>query len=166
MTNAIIYLTFIPWILYYSSISKNAIKELKNKKLGFYWFKKNIFNIFHFENLILYGIFIYFATYYQSSNQIWLVDILLFSAINLYLFFNCYYAKNRSTNKLTVSDLSIILIVLIISLIPFIYYISTHNYLITYYILFSFSFFNYLIVLLSSLINKLVIKLIIRKNNG
>lgn len=163
MTNAIIYLTFIPWILYYSSISKNAIKDIKNKKLGFYWFKKNILNIFHFENLILYGIFIFFATYYQNSNQIWLVDILLFSAINLYLFINCYYDKNRSTNKLVVSDLTIILIALIISLIPFIYYMVTHNYLMTYYILFGFSFFNYLIVLISSLINKLIIKLIIRK---
>lgn len=163
MTNAIIYLTFIPWILYYSSISKNAIKDLKNKKLGFYWFKKNFFNIFHFENLILYGIFIFFATYYQSSNQIWLVDILLFSAINLYLFINCYYDKNRSTNKLVVNDLSIILIALIISLIPFVYYMSTKNYLATYYILFCFSFFNYIIVLISSLINKFIIKLIIRK---
>ena len=94
MTKIIVYLTFIPWLLYFSSLCNNAIKDLKENKVTKKWIKENIFKIFHFENIILFAIFIYFSAYYHNADQIWLVDVLLFSAINLYLFFNRYYDKN------------------------------------------------------------------------
>lgn len=158
------YLTFIPWFLYFAQISKNAIKDLKNNKLTFSWIKKNIFKIFHFETIILYAIFVYFAVYYRDANQIWLVEILLFSAINLYLYINTFYDKNKNNEKIETRDISTILITLIIVILPIIYYVSTKNREITYYILFGYSFFGYLIAAMSSLLNNLIIK-IIRKNN-
>lgn len=165
MTKFLVYLTFIPWILYFSSVCKNAIKDLKRVKVNKEWIKKNIFKIFHFENIILFAIFSYFSFNYKDANQIWLVDVLLFSAINLYLFFNRYYDKNRNDERIGTGDVSTILIILLLIAIPLIYYVSTHNYVNTYYILFGYSFFNYLIVFVAKYINDLIMKLIKRKNS-
>ena len=52
MKRIIILLTFIPWLLYFISISKNALKDLKHNKLSAKWIKKNIFKIFHFEYFV------------------------------------------------------------------------------------------------------------------
>ncbi len=164
MTKIIVYLTFIPWLLYFSSLCNNAIKDLKENKVTKKWIKENIFKIFHFENIILFAIFIYFSAYYHNADQIWLVDVLLFSAINLYLFFNRYYDKNRNKGKIGTNDISTILILLLITLIPFIYYVSKRNHVVTYYILFAYSFFNYIISYIAININKAIIKLI-KKNN-
>ncbi len=164
MTNFIIYLTFIPWLLYFFSLYKNAIKDIKKVRINFDWFKKNILKIFHFQNIILFGIFIYFSTSYKDANQIWLVEILLFSAINLYLFFNSYYDKNRSENKLTTGDISTLLITLLLVAIPLFYFASTENYLVTYYILFAYSFFNYFITFFAKKINDLLFKIIRKKS--
>lgn len=164
MTKFVVYLTFIPWLLYFSSVCKSSIKDLKENKVTKTWIKKNVFHIFHFENIILFAIFVYFSAYYHDANQIWLVNVLLFSAINLYLFFNSYYDKGRNKNKITTSDISTILIILLIAIIPFIYYVSKKNQTVTYYILFAYSFFNYFIVYISMNINKLIIKAIKRKN--
>lgn len=165
MSEGIIYLTFIPWFLYFASLCKNALKDLKDNKVTFKWIKKNIFKIFHFENIILFAIFFYFSAYYSDSNQIWLVDILLFSAINLYLFINRYYDKNRSQAAIGTKDVSTILIIMLLIIIPIIYYISTSNYAITYYILFGYSFFNYVIVYVAKSLNDLTMKVIIKENN-
>jgi len=48
---------------------------------------------------------------------------------------------------------------------PLMYYISTHDYGITYYILFGYSFFNYLLVFIAKVINDFIIKLVKKKNN-
>ena len=118
MRNVIIYLTFIPWILFYSSAVKNSIMYLKNIEFNFYWLKNNIFKAFHFKDLILYGILFYFTSSYYKSSQIWLVSILLFTMINLYLFINSFYDKHRSNEKITSKDLSLIIVIsLIISII-------------------------------------------------
>lgn len=166
MTNLVVYITFIPWMLYFSSLCKNAIKDLKRVHVNKGWIKKNLFKIFHFENIILFGIFIYFSVNYKDANQIWLVDVLLFSAINLYLFFNGYYDKNRSEERIGTGDVSTILLILLLSAIPLIYYVSTHNYVNTYYILFGYSFFNYLIVFLAKMIHDFIRKVIKRRNSG
>ncbi len=164
MTRLIVYLTFIPWFLYFSSLCKNAIKDLKENKVTMPWIKENLLKIFHFDNLILFAIFIYFSAYYRGASQIWLVNVLLFSAINLYLFMNRYYDKNRSSKEISQGDVPTILIILMISLIPIIFYMTTSKYTITYYIMFGFAFFNYLIVYISKTISKGINKLI-KKNN-
>ncbi len=165
MSEGIVYLTFIPWFLYFASLCKNALNDLKVNEINLKWIRKNIFKIFHFENIILFAIFFYFSAYYSDSNQIWLVDILLFSAINLYLFINRYYDKNRNQTTIGTKDVSTILIIMLIIIIPIMYYVSTSNYVVTYYILFGYSFFNYTIVFIAKSINDLIMKLIIRKNH-
>ena len=161
-----VYITFIPWLLYFISLSKNTIKVLKSNRVNKEWLKKNFFNVFHFEYLILVGIFVFFSTFYHDRDQIWLVDTLLFSAINLYLFINLYYQKKKTTAKITNNDIPIILIIIILTCIPFVIYVSTRNYLIVYYILFAYSFFNYPIVFFSKQINDLIIKMVKKENEN
>lgn len=164
MTKFIVYLTFIPWFLYFASLCKDAIKKLENTKISKNWFKSNLFSIFHFPNIILFAIFIYFSIRYSDANQIWFTSILLFSSINLYLFINHYYDKYKTTEKIDSMNLSTILIILFLVFIPIIYYISTSNYTITYYILFIYSFFNYLIVYISKLINDFLVKRVFKND--
>lgn len=166
MKNIIIFLTFIPWLFYFISISENALKDLKQNKVTKKWIKENILKIFHFENLILFGLFIYFAQNYTGANQLWLVKVLLFSVINLYLYINKFYDKNSIKDKLTTEDISTILIILLITLIPIIFYSSTKMYTTTYYIMFGYSFFNYLIVYISKILNELIFKIVKKQNEN
>ncbi len=46
MTKTIICLTFIPWILYFLSVSLNAVKDLNKNTVTGTWLKENVFNIF------------------------------------------------------------------------------------------------------------------------
>ena len=165
MRNGIIYLTFIPWILFYSSAVKNSIMYLKNIEFNFYWLKNNIFKAFHFKDLILYGILFYFTSSYYKSSQIWLVSILLFTMINLYLFINSFYDKHRSNEKITSKDLSLIIVISLISLIPIIFYVFTRKYIVTYYILLAFNFLNFIIVALSKMIIKFLTKIFSSNKN-
>ncbi|MGN1371007.1 MAG: hypothetical protein ACI4XM_01820 [Candidatus Coprovivens sp.] len=165
MTKLIVLLTFIPWLLYFASLCKSAIKDLNDNKLCFTWIKNNFFKIFHFENLILIGIFVYFSINYYKANQIWLVEVLLFGSINLYLFFNRYYDKNNIEYKIGNKDITTILIILFIVLLTISYYLTTNNHTLTYYIFFGYSFFNYIIVFLSKIINDLIYKIVRRHNN-
>ena len=161
MPKILIYISFIPWFLYFLATTINAYKDLKTNKFNKKWLKKNFLKVFHFDNLILLGIFIFFSVYYGKSGQVWLAEVLLFGFINLYLFFNYfYYDKNKSKAKLVPTDLSPILILIIIALIPIIRYGGTKNYIIAYYLLFGLSFFNYLTVIIANFIHKLVVKLI------
>lgn len=160
MTRLFIFASFIPWLLYFFYQCRNALKDLKNNKVDKEWLKKNLFKIFHFDNLILFGIFLYFSNVYKNSNQIFLTKLLLFSCINLYLLVNRYYDKNRNKNKITNEDISTILIIIILSLIPISVYNITREYTVSYYIMFIFSFFNYLIVYISQKINNLIIKIV------
>lgn len=165
MQKFFVYLTFIPWFLYFVEIAKNFLKILSNTKVNKEWFKKNFFYLFRFDSIILFAIFIFFAKFYKDANQIMLVKILLFSAINLFLYINTLYEKHDNPNHVTPKDISTILIILLVILIPIIFYIATDQYTITYYILFAYSFFSCLIVMFSKAINDLIIKIVRRKNN-
>lgn len=165
MTKFIVLLTFIPWFLYFASLCKSAIYNLNENKVTWKWLKENIFKIFHFENLILIGLFVYFSIYHYKANQIFLVEILLFSSINLYLFINRYYDKTNIEYKIGNKDITTILIILMLSLIPVIFYLTTNREVITYFILFGYSFFNYIIVFISKLINDTIYKAVRRYNH-
>ena len=164
MNKFIVMLTFIPWFLYFSSLCKSGISDLKNNKFSFLWLKENFFKVFRFDNFILFVIFFYFSTSYYEANQIWLAEVLLFTSINFYLYISRYYDKNKTELNYTNQDISLILIILLITLIPFFIYIYFGNQTITYYILFTYNFFNYFIVYISKAINRIVIKKFVRKN--
>ncbi len=163
MREFIILLSFVPWLLFFLYKCKNTLKDLKNKRLTGEWIKKNLLNLFHFDNLILFGIFLFFCKTFKDSNQIFLTKVLLFSCINLYLFINQLYEKKHHKTILGVEDISTILIIILLSLIPIVFYTITGHYTIAYYIMFGYNFGNFIIVYLSKKINDLLIKMIKKK---
>ncbi len=165
MKTYIVYLTFIPWILYFIRVCKKALIEIKGKKVNNEYVKKNFFHIFPFDIIILIAIFVFVAKFYKDASQIWLAKILLFSSINLYLFINTYYDETHKKSNIGTGDISTILILLFLMLIPIIFYVSTKKYTITYYILFGYSFFYYPITFISKKLNDILLKMVRRKNN-
>lgn len=165
MKTYIVYLTFIPWILYFISICKKALNEMKSKKVNKEYLKKNFWRIFPFDTLILTAVFIFVSKFYKEASQIWLAKILLFASINLYLYINTFYDESRKKFQLGTGDISTMLIILILMIIPTVFYIATHMYTITYYILFAYSFFYFIISLLSKNINSLLFKIVRKKSN-
>ena len=165
MKTYIVYLTFIPWVLYFISICKKAVYEIKGKKINKEYLKKNFWRIFPFDTLILTAIFIFVSKFYKGASQIWLAKILLFASINLYLYINTFYDESRKKFNLGTGDISTMLILLIIIMGPIIFYVATHMYTITYYILFGFSFFYFPISYLSKSINNLLLRIVRKKNN-
>ena len=158
MRKFIVLISFIPWLLFFLYKCKNTLKDLKNKRVTGEWIKKNILSLFHFDNLILFAIFLFFCKIYKDSDQIYLTKILLFSSINLYLLINQFYEKKYHKTTIGVEDISTILIIIFLSLIPIIFYTITGHYTITYYIMFAYNFANFLIVFLSKIINDALIK--------
>lgn len=159
MGKTIIYITFIPWFLHYGFSTFNALKLTKSMKFNFKWLKKNFNKIFHIEELLLIAIFVYLSRY---GNQTFssIVHQMLFSVMNLYLFVNSFYDKRTITkNKIGLSDLKEIVILIFITSIPFIYYIRTENMLYTYYLMFSYGFLNFIFVLISRLISFIIGKI-------
>ena len=164
MERLFIYCTFFIWFIYFISASKNSMKVLKLDKDN-KWNKKNIFKMFHFDSLILFALYIYFNNFYPNSSQLWLVRILLFGVINLYLYLNSFYDKNRITDKIHTDDISCVLLILLVSFVPIIYYISSRNVTITYYVMLGYIFFNYIIVSVCLAINDFIIKIVLRRSN-
>ena len=165
MKNFFVYLSFIPWFLYFISICKNALKDLNKNEPTLKWITKNFFKIFRFDNIILFSIYIFFSYINTDASQLWLVKLLLFSGINLYLYINSHYDKNKTKEKIITDDISTIFIILFLSSIPITYFISSKNYTITYYTMFSYSFFNYIIVYIGKKINDLTFKMVIKHGN-
>ena len=141
----VIYLTFIPWLLFFGKLVKMALKETKNKKLDSKWFKEHFSTIIHFDIIILILLFIYFSIYNDSF-----VDMMLFSVMNLYLYVNSFYDKRNTSNRnLDKKDILPGIIILIISIIPFLLYIFKVIKLVTVYtILFIYAALAYLLVIL------------------
>jgi peptidoglycan/LPS O-acetylase OafA/YrhL len=165
MKTYVVYLTFIPWILYFISICKKALNDIKSKKTNTEYYKKNFFRIFPFDTLILTAIFVFVSKFYKNADQIWLAKILLFSSINLYLYINTFYDESRKKNRIGTGDISTMLILTILILPPIIFYVAFHMYTITYYILFGYSFFYYPITIISKSLNNLLFKIVRHRNN-
>ncbi len=165
MKNFFVYLSFIPWFLYYISMCKNALKVIKMNNVNFKWLGKNFFKVFHIDNTILFAIYVFFSYINTDASQLWLVKLLLFSGINLYLYINTFYDKHRITDKIKTDDISTIFIILFIALIPIIVYISTKSYTIAYYIMFAFAFFNYIVTYIAKLINDWSFNMVVKHGN-
>jgi len=161
MNNIIIYLSFLPWVLYFILHTAKAIRETKlvKKTEYFKWLKSHFFQIFRLDNLVLIAVFLYFVKHHND-----LVDKMLFSSINLYLFVNSIYDKSPgSVNKVSRSELTLIIILILITTIPFIYFSKTNNLQLTYKIMFGYTFFAYFIVIISKIINMPIVRLVKKK---
>ena len=159
MNKIIILVTLIPWILYYLFLSRNNIINLKNKHYVLSNF--TIKELIPIKNIILYIVFIAISLIYKSSSQIELVNSLLFSTINLFLFIYSYYENDDYELDLNKKDKLVIVIISIMTLITIIASLCIKNSFITYIILFAYSIINIIILYVS---NK-IISIVRRINN-
>ena len=159
MNKIIILITLIPWILYCIFLTKNNLIKLKENH--FLLSNINIKELLPIKNILLFIIFISISIIYKDSNQIELVNSLLFSTINLFLFIYSYYDNNEYELELTNKDiLSLILLTIIVSIITIIS-LSIKAILLTYNILFATSIINIIILYVS----KKIISIVRRINN-
>ena len=159
MNKIIILITLIPWILYCIFLTKNNLIKLKENH--FLLSNINIKELPPIKNILLFIIFISISIIYKDSNQIELVNSLLFSTINLFLFIYSYYDNNEYELELTNKDiLSLILLTIIVSIITIIS-LSIKDILLTYNILFATSIINIIILYVS----KKIISIVRRINN-
>ena len=159
MNKIIILITLIPWILYCIFLTKNNLIKLKENH--FLLSNINIKELLPIKNILLFIIFISISSIYKDSNQIELVNSLLFSTINLFLFIYSYYDNNEYELELTNKDiLSLILLTIIVSIITIIS-LSIKDILLTYNILFATSIINIIILYVS----KKIISIVRRINN-
>ena len=157
----IIIVTFIPWILI---AIVSTISNLNNEHYCTFSLKylgKNIFKIFRLDTLLLILCFWYFASFGLEF-----VDKYLFAIMCLYLFVNFFYEKKNSLKKgfFQAHIMELIILLLVIS-IPFIYYHNTDNLNFTYKIMLLYLFFEYITILVISLIAKLIKKIFKRKGH-
>ena len=145
MERLFVILTFIPWIIYFYSETKTNLKIIKNNKDDNNYLKNNLIDIFPITNMILYGILIFFSIYYKDSSSIFLVRIMLFAAINLYLFFNTISKKDYvliMDNKSETIPIKFIFI----SLLPVLFYLISKQQMATYYIMMGFNILNFFLI--------------------
>jgi|GEM_PF-5458989 len=157
MDQAIIYISFIPWLFYFISYSIKGIKDTKGVKRKKYvnWLKTHLLQIFRLDTLVLIAVFLYFT---KHNNDF--VDKTLFFAINLYLFVNSIYDKSfKNKNKVKWSEATLVIILLIITALPFAYYEYSANVQLTYKLMFSYTFFAYILVIFAKLVNMPIVRL-------
>ena len=134
-------LTFIPWIAYTIAATNRSIKTIRNQKLD------EKLKIFHLDTIVLGLLFLIIALIFKNSDQIKLVKMLLFITFNIYLLLYCIYDK-KNKYDIDKKDRKIIYIMLLIMIIPIIFYLATKFYTITYYIMFIYNILNTYLVLL------------------
>jgi len=98
--------------------------------------------MFRFDMLVLIGIFIFFLRHNNNT-----VNMMLFFMINLYLFVNCLYDEQKSKNTKKIILKHLFPFLLVIS-IPILFYLLTKKFVPTCLIMFGYSFFAYIIVIL------------------
>ena len=154
LNNYITILTFIPWLLIFI---KSIIKNLNNDnylKYNFKYLKTNFFKIFRLELLFLIVVFFYFASY-----KLDFVSEYLFVVINLYLFVNSFYEKKIKLKKDFYSEnLSNLIFLFFIIIIPIIIYVFKNNLIITYKIMFIYLFLEYPLILIINTLSKTIKK--------
>ena len=148
MKRIITIITFIPWFLYYYSETKSLLKTIKNNKENDT--KESIFKLLPINNLVLYSVLIYFSIAYKNANNIFVVRILLFSAINIYLFFNTISEKDYILN-INKKEERISFKYYVFAIIPILFYLITKKQMATYYIMLIYNFFAYLFIKLVGL---------------
>lgn len=134
-------LTFIPWIAYTIAATNRSIKTIRNQKLD------EKLKIFHLDTIVLGLLFLIIALIFKNSDQIKLVKMLLFITFNIYLLLYCIYDK-KNKYDIDKKDRKIIYIMLLIMIIPIIFYLTTKFYTITYYIMYIYNIINTYLVLL------------------
>ena len=140
MTKILEIASFFVWFLCFFY---EIIFILKNNKSLFKNLKENWFYIIRLDKLLLIIVFIIYAHFNKDF-----VTILVFLVISLYLYINKLYEKSKKEKLLTIlkQNWLSLLIVLILTLIPFSYYFITKNLYNTYATLLVYLYFSYFII--------------------
>ena len=110
-----------------------------------HYIKDNWFNIFPITNIILYAILIYFSIIYNEATNIFAVRVMLFSAINLYLFFN-NISKKDYVLIFENSNEKISLKYVFLALLPVVFYLFSTRQMITYSIMMALNMFAFFLI--------------------
>jgi len=151
MNKIIILITLVPWLLYYIFLSRNNIIKLRENHYVLSNF--NIRELLPIKNILLYIVYITISVIYKDSNQIELVNSLLFSTINLFLFIYSYYDNKEYELDLSTKEVFYLGITTIITSIILLISISIKE---TYNILFAYSIINIIILYISKKIINIV----------
>lgn len=146
----VVYMTFIPWMLYFMKNSFTIMKELKEaKKMGYaHWFKKNFYRIFRMDTLLLLALFFYFARYNTA-----IVNKLLFTVIHLYMWVNTFYDNKESKERFEKSDMIPSIFLLLCMVIPIIWFEKALTQVEAYKLMCIFTFFTFVFVVLAKLLS-------------
>lgn len=139
MKRIIVLISFIPWLLFFYSLTKYNYNIIGKKNM-----KNKFIKLFPIYDLILYAVFIYFSLVYRQATSIFFVRVILFSSIFLYLFFNKISRKDYKNNK-NISN-KFVLYIILVSILPIIIYFFKGYYSILCYSLIGMAVLNALIV--------------------
>ena len=159
MNKIIILITLIPWLLYFIFLTKNNIIILRKNHYNL--FSISIKNLISIKSILLFILFIVISIFYRKVAQIELINSLLFSTINIFLFIYSYYENNNYQVNLLLKEklylLSLSIIMFTITAIS----LNFNNCLYTYIILFTSSILNIILLYIS----KKIINIVRRINN-
>lgn len=148
-------LTFLPWIVIYGI---SIIRNLNNKNYRDFsknYFKKNFFNIFRIDTLILVVCYFFFASFKMAF-----VNQYLFAVMCLVLCANSLYDEKKPLEKSFFKKYwGELVLLFLIMLTPFLPYFMRNNLDLTYKIMLVYLFLEYILILFVSLVVKLVKKL-------
>lgn len=152
-------LTFLPWIVIFGI---SIIRNLNNKNYRDFskkHFKKNFFNIFRIDTLILVVCYFFFASF-----KMVFVNQYLFAVMCLVLCANSFYDEKKPLEKNFFRNYwGELLLLFLIMITPILTYFIKNNLDLTYKIMLVYLFLEYFLILFVCFVVKLVKK--ISKNN-
>ncbi|MEG0977306.1 MAG: hypothetical protein RSF02_02000 [Bacilli bacterium] len=150
VSNIVLYLSFIIWIVYYFLLVSRILIEKNNQTITYgLYIKRNFLKVFRFDKLIL--IFLFYL-YTRLGNE--KVLIFLFFIIILFLLVNLLYEEINFKNIKLKENKYYFILLFILMFIPFIYFFITFNYTKTLMFLLIFTFILPIIVYVISVIFK------------
>ncbi|MEG1506266.1 MAG: hypothetical protein RR478_02085 [Bacilli bacterium] len=150
VSNIVLYLSFIIWIVYYFLLVSRILIEKNNQTITYgLYIKRNFLKVFRFDKLIL--IFLFYL-YTRLGNE--KVLIFLFFIIILFLLVNLLYEEINFKNIKLRENKYYFILLFILMFIPFIYFFITFNYTKTLMFLLIFTFILPFIIYVISVIFK------------
>ena len=158
MSKCLIYLTFIPWLIIFIISIINNLNNESYHHFSFKYLFSNFFKIFRIDLLFL--IIMY---YYFTSFKLDFVSMYLFAVMNIYLIVNSFYEhKNKFQTNFFKNNILNFLILLIVTLIPFLIFIVQKDLVLTYRIMLIYLFIEYPILIITTFITKIISKLFLK----
>ncbi len=159
LNNYLIYLTFMPWLIVFITYTLHNLNNASYQKFSFKYLTKNFIKLFRIDLLVLIIMF-----YYFTSFKLEFVSMYLFAVMNIYLFVNSFYDhKNKLKEHFFKNNLLNLILIFLITLIPFLIYIFKHDLDLTYKLMLLYLFLEYPLLIITSTLSRELTKLFKRK---